>query len=86
VTTQVLGYDDKRLHIFHELHRSGEDAPLATAEQMLLHVDTTEGRASPAAPEILGRIARIATAHAALARPERAGRAIRMPALGRPPS
>jgi acyl-CoA thioesterase FadM len=80
VTTQVLGYDDKRLHIFHELHRSDGDGPLAAAEQMLLHVDTSEGRASPADPEILDRVARIAAAHADLPWPERAGRAIRMPA------
>jgi carnitine 3-dehydrogenase / betainyl-CoA thioesterase len=80
VTTQVLGFDDKRLHVFHELYRSGEDILLATAEQLFLHVDTVEGRASPADREILDRIARIATAHAALPRPERAGRAIRAPA------
>jgi carnitine 3-dehydrogenase len=79
VTTQVMGFDDKRLHVFHELYRSGEDVLLATAEQMFLHVDTVEGRASPADPEILDRIARLATAHAALPRPERAGRAIRVP-------
>jgi carnitine 3-dehydrogenase len=79
VTTQVLGYDDKRLHLFHELYRSGEDILLATAEQMFLHVDTAEGRASPADPEILDRIGRIAAAHAALPMPERAGRAIRAP-------
>jgi carnitine 3-dehydrogenase len=46
---------------------------------MLLHVDSAEGRASPARPEILDRIARIAAAHAVLPRPERAGRAIREP-------
>jgi carnitine 3-dehydrogenase len=79
VTTQVLGFDTKRLHVFHELYRSGEDAPLATAEQMFLHVESAEARASPARPEILDRIAEIAAAHAALPWPERAGRAIRVP-------
>jgi carnitine 3-dehydrogenase len=79
VTTQVLGFDEKRLHLFHELHRSG-DGVLATAEQMLLHVDTTAGRAHPARPEILARIAKLAAAHAALPKPGRAGRAIGIPA------
>jgi carnitine 3-dehydrogenase len=78
-TTQVLGHDDKRLHVFHTLYRTGDEAPLATAEQMLLHVDTRAGRASPAPPELLERIARIARAHAALPAPERAGRAIGLP-------
>jgi carnitine 3-dehydrogenase len=80
VTTQVLGFDDKRLHLFHELHRSGDDVLVATAEQMLLHVDTGAGRAHPARPELLTRLAKLAAAHSALPRPERAGRAIGVPA------
>jgi hypothetical protein len=47
---------------------------------MLVHVDTAEGRASPARPEILTRIAKLAAAHTALPTPERAGRAIGIPA------
>jgi hypothetical protein len=43
---------------------------------MFVHVDTAEGRARPAQPVVLARIAKLATAHAALPRPERAGRAI----------
>ena len=80
VTTQVLGFDDKRLHLFHELRRSCDDVLLATAEQMFVHVDTDEGRARPAGPEILSRIARLASAHATLPTPDRAGRAIGIPA------
>jgi len=76
VTTQLLGHDEKRLHIFHALYRTDDEALLATAEQMLLHVDTRADRVAPAPPELLERIARIAHSHAALPRPERAGRAI----------
>jgi carnitine 3-dehydrogenase len=81
-TTQILGHDEKRLHVFHALYRTADDALLATAEQMLLHVDTQTDRVRPAAPELLARIARIAGAHAALPRPERAGRAVGMPRGG----
>ncbi len=77
VATQVVGVDPKRLHLFHVLERAGEDRPLATAEQMLVHVDAAAQRSAPAPPEISERLARIAAAHAALPRPERAGRAIR---------
>jgi carnitine 3-dehydrogenase len=79
VTTQVLGFDEKRLHLFHRLHRSGNDVLLATAEQMLLHVDTAAGRVGPAGPEVLARIAKLAAAHAVLPKPEHAGRAIGIP-------
>src|SRR3954466_4289727 len=75
-TTQVLGHDDKRLHVFHALYRTGDGALLATAEMMLLHVDTRTERASAAPAGLLARIDRIERAHAALPRPERAGRAI----------
>jgi carnitine 3-dehydrogenase len=73
-TTQLLGHDAKRLHVFHALYR--DDDLLATAEHMLLHVDARTGRAGPAADDVLARVAAIAAAHAALPRPDRAGRAI----------
>ena len=58
-TTQLLGHDAKRLHVFHSLYRTDDGALLATAEQMLLHVDTRAERASPADPALLRRIERI---------------------------
>jgi len=76
VTTQVLDADEKRLHVFHTLRRDGEDEPLATAEQMLLHVDTRAGRAAPASGAMLDSVLRLRDEHAALPRPERAGRSI----------
>jgi carnitine 3-dehydrogenase len=76
VTTQVLDADEKRLHVFHALLREGEDDPIATAEQMLLHVDTESGRAAPAREPVRARVAELTERHAALPRPERAGRSI----------
>lgn len=78
VTTQVLGADAKRLHVFHRLSRDG--AEIATAEQMLLHVDTRAGRAVPASDAVRERGRRLADAHRALPAPEGAGRRISMPA------
>ena len=76
VTTQLLAADEKRLHVFHALYRSTDSALCATAEHMLLHVDTRAGRACPAEPAQRERIARILAAHAELARPEAAGRRV----------
>jgi carnitine 3-dehydrogenase len=76
VTTQVLAADEKRLHVFHVLLRDGEPEPVATAEQMLLHVDTVSGRATPAGGDVLERVTRLCDEHAALARPDRAGRSV----------
>jgi carnitine 3-dehydrogenase len=76
VTTQVLGWDAKRLRIFHTLYRDGEEEPVATAEQLFLHVDTTVGRAAGVREDVRDRLSRLADAHARLPPPERSGRRI----------
>lgn len=75
-TAQILTADDKRLHVFHTLHHSETDNVLATAEQMLLHVDTKAEKASPAEPAVAARLRELADAHAALPRPRGAGRSV----------
>jgi carnitine 3-dehydrogenase len=74
--TQVLGWDDKRLHLFHVITRVGEDTPVATGEHMLVHVDAAAGRASAVRDGVRERVQALAAAHAALPRPIRAGRRI----------
>jgi carnitine 3-dehydrogenase len=75
-TTQILAVDDKRLHLFHRIHGGSDDRLIASAEQMLLHVDSRQGRAAAADDAVLARLNPIAQAHAALARPEAAGRQV----------
>ncbi|HWD65896.1 MAG TPA: carnitine 3-dehydrogenase [Solirubrobacteraceae bacterium] len=74
VETQVLGFDGKRLHLFHRLLRGEEPDPVATAEQMLLHV--SGGRVVPADGLVGQRASEVARRHAELPTPARAGRAI----------
>jgi carnitine 3-dehydrogenase len=83
VTTQVLGADEKRLHVFHRVLLSSEGELVATVEQMLLHVDTAAGRAAPARADVLARVRRLADAHRSLEQPNRVGRRIELPAAGR---
>ncbi len=80
VTTQVLGADEKRIHVFVRIENAESEELLATTEQMLLHVDTNAGRAAPAPPEILARVQQLVDAHAGMPWPERAGRKIALPA------
>ena len=74
---QVLGADDKRLQVWIEICKAG--VPIATVEQMYLHVDMDANRACPAPQVILDRLAPIAVAHAALPRPPGAGRFVGQP-------
>ena len=76
VSTQVLAADPKRLHVFHSLRRTADDAVIATAEQMLLHVDTGAGRAAPAEGAVRAAVERLAADHAPLSRPDAAGRRV----------
>ncbi len=78
VTTQVLGVDDKRVHLFHCLNRHRDDALIATAEQLYLHVSTTAGKAAPMESLVRGRLEKIRAAQASLAMPAQAGRRVGM--------
>jgi carnitine 3-dehydrogenase len=82
VATRLLGHDEKRLHLFHELLRDEDGALIATGEHMLLHVDRTAGRTTPAAPEIYAALGAIAAAQRELPWPEGAGNQVRGPRLG----
>jgi acyl-CoA thioester hydrolase len=75
LTLQVLGVDAKRLHIVHEMLDDAGQV-VATAEQLLLHVDARAGRVAPFPDQILERLEEIRAAHAALGVPDYVGRAI----------
>jgi carnitine 3-dehydrogenase len=76
VTTQVLSVDDKRLHVFHRLHRESDSILLASGEQLLLHVDTSRRKACAIEPAVHARLARLAATHATLPQPPERGRAV----------
>ena len=80
LTIQVLGTDAKRLHILHEMYRCSTGGLIATAEQMLLHVDTRAGQAVPFPSHVADVLREIRAAHAAaLPVPSYVGRSIRIP-------
>lgn len=81
--SQLLGYDAKRLHIFHQIMMS-DGAEAATNELMFLHVDLAGERVTAMPPERLAVVAALAAEHAALPVPPQAGRRIAMPAKSAP--
>jgi carnitine 3-dehydrogenase len=76
VTTQVLGVDAKRLHVFHRMHRRRDDALVATGEQMHLHVDTAAAKAASMDAATRGKLDALRQAHAALPAPSDAGKPV----------
>ena len=75
-TTQLLGYDAKRIHYIHAMYHATEGYLASTNELMSLHVSQATRRAAPMAPDILARLAEIKAEHDRLPRPPQAGRRI----------
>jgi acyl-CoA thioester hydrolase len=72
---QLLDHDEKRFHFYQELmHEDGWLA--ATSEVLTLHVDMSGPKVAPFPQDIKDRLDAMRAAHAALPRPERAGRSI----------
>src|SRR5204862_4152311 len=76
IATQILGSDDKRLLLGHEMFRLRDGERSATQELMFLHIDLAARRVRPFPPELKDRVAAWTAAHAGLPRPDWAGRRI----------
>jgi acyl-CoA thioester hydrolase len=79
IATQILGHDQKRLHVFHTLFAENDHEPAATNEQMLGNYDMKAGRTAPFLPLVLGKIEALARMQEGLPRPANAGRSIALP-------
>ncbi len=73
-TTQLLGFDDKRVHYFHAMHHAEEGFLAATNECLSLHMDMSVRRVAPI-PDAQRRVlSSIMERQADLDRPDRVGR------------
>ena len=76
-TSQLLGCDPRRLHVFHQiLLASGAEA--ATNELMFLHVELATERVTAIPPERFAIVSALAAQHAMLPVPAAAGRGVTM--------
>jgi acyl-CoA thioester hydrolase len=79
VTTQIIGSDPKRLHIFHRMTETGSDETVATNELMILHVDLNTRRVAPFPEEVQAEITELAERHKILGKPKQSGNTIEIP-------
>jgi acyl-CoA thioester hydrolase len=73
VRPSIVGVDDKRLHLYHEMCVEGAEDVVATQESMQLHVDIATGRVSTMAAELRATALALVSADA----PEDLGRSVR---------
>jgi len=79
VRTRLLAADAKRLHLFHDMVSLRQDAVIATAEHMLVHVDAKAEKSAPAPQAMQERAQALVADQSLLPPPDAMGRQIRMP-------
>ena len=78
ITTQVLAYDEKRIHQFQRMYQAEEGFLAATCEWMNLHFDKSIRRITPWPEKIRARVAEFADNQPQIPWPEEAGRRIQV--------
>ncbi|MFO1370998.1 MAG: thioesterase family protein [Candidatus Competibacteraceae bacterium] len=76
ITTQLLGFDSKRIHYFHRLYHADKGFLSATTELMLIHVDLAERHSTPMPRSVLDQLSAVMAQHLQLSRPPQSGRVI----------
>jgi acyl-CoA thioester hydrolase len=73
VTSQIIAFDEKRIHQFQRMYHADDGYLAATAEWLSLHVDLRTRRVSPWPRNILDGISRAARAQPGWSLPEELG-------------
>lgn len=78
IESQILAYDEKRVHQFQRMYHAKGNDLAATAEWMNLHVDLATRRVTAWPGFVLRALEELAAAQGASAMPEEAGRRMRI--------
>jgi acyl-CoA thioester hydrolase len=74
VTSEILAYDEKRIHHFQRMYHAGEKFLSATAEWMALHVDPGTRRVSAWPDSVLQALSETTSCQEGRSFPEEAGK------------
>ncbi|HNP35456.1 MAG TPA: thioesterase family protein [Woeseiaceae bacterium] len=78
VTSELLAYDDKRIHQFMRIYHATNNYLASTAEWMNLHVDLDRRRVAPWPADILDNIKRFANSQRDNGMPAEAGQRMQL--------
>ena len=73
ITSQILAYDEKRIHHFQRMYHAEENYLAATAEWMNLHVDLKNRRVTPFPEHVMSKLQQFAGRQGILPTPDEAG-------------
>ncbi|MDE1995549.1 MAG: carnitine 3-dehydrogenase [Rhizobiaceae bacterium] len=77
VVTRLLGFDEKRVRLLHEIRAGADGELLATGEHMLLHVDTGKSASAPMDPILSAKLGELWKHQRHLQTPAYAGKPVR---------
>jgi acyl-CoA thioester hydrolase len=73
ISCRVIDCDEKRIHLYLEMHHVEDGFLAATSEQMVFHIKASGPKAHPMPDHILQNLQRLQSAQAHLPKPERLG-------------
>jgi acyl-CoA thioester hydrolase len=76
ISSQIVDFDAKRLHLVHRMRHGTEGWLAATNELLMIHIDFRSRRSAPWPRETMARIGQMAAAHKAMPPSEHVGRRI----------
>ncbi len=74
-TFHLVDHDEKRLHVFQQLHHA-DGWLAATSEVLSLHIDMSGPKVAPFPDDVMANIRAMAAEHTKLEKPERVGKSI----------
>jgi acyl-CoA thioester hydrolase len=74
--SQLLAFNDKRIHHFHRMYHAEQEYLAATCEWLSLYVDLRTRRVATLPKDIAARLSAVSMAHKALGWPPEAGRGV----------
>jgi acyl-CoA thioester hydrolase len=80
--SRLIGFDEKRIHHYHEMFHAGDGYRAATCEFLSLHIDLSVRRVTAMSDDRLVPLAEMLEAHERLPPAEKLGRTIQVPHLG----
>lgn len=76
ITLQLLDLDEKRIHFFERMFHAEKNLLMATAEQLVTHVDLKRRHSSQMPPQVYRKLGAIRAAHSELPEPAEVTRTI----------
>ena len=76
ITLQLLDLDEKRIHFFERMFHAEKNLLMATAEQLVTHVDLKRRHSSQMPPQVYRKLEAIRAAHSELPEPAEVTRTI----------